>query len=128
VTVSVSLPLPEVDQAAVTGIDLQFVQRPTAAQELDLVHPAAVLALQLNLHDLPGVVAFEAIENRPQGQDLPRLQRLARAVVVVIFATPVAAGDGRSGAEDKQQRCAGEGGIAATAAQSSIPVHGKLAP
>lgn len=127
-TVSVSFPLPEVDQAAVTGIDLQFVQRPTTTQELDLVHPAAVLALQLNLHDLSGVVAFEAIEDRPQGQDLARLQRLARAVVVVFFATPVAAGDGRTGAEDKQQRGAGEGGIAAAAAQSSIPVHGKLAP
>jgi hypothetical protein len=128
VTVSVSFPLPEVDQAAVTGIDLQFVQRPTTTQELELVHPAPVLALQLNLHDLTGIVAFEAIEDRPQGQDLARLQRVARAIVVVILATPVAAGDGRSGAEDKQQRCAGEGGIAAPVARSSIPSHGKLAP
>jgi len=128
VTVSVSFPLPEVDQAAVTGIDLQSVQRPTTTQELDLVHPAAVLAVQLDLHDLPGVVSFEAIEDRPQGQDLARLQSLARAVVVVILATPVAAGDGRSGAEDKQQRCTGEGGIAAATARSSIPFHGKLAP
>jgi len=127
VAVSVSFPLPQADQAAVAGIDLQFAQRPAAAQELDLVDPAAVLALQLDLHDLTGVLTFEAVEDRPQRQDLARLEGLTRPVVVVILAAPVTSGGG-AGTQGEQQSCAGDGGTAAAARQSSIRFHGKLDP
>ena len=92
--------------AAVAGIDLELDQRPAGAQQLDLVNPARVLALQFDFHDLPRIVALDPFQDRAQGQDLAGLQRLAGAIVIVPVAGHGAAPAPRSASSSAAESAA----------------------
>ena len=73
----------DTEQRAVAGIDLELDQRTARAQQLDLVNPARIFALQFNFHDLPRILALDPFQNRPQGQYLAGFQRLAGTIMIV---------------------------------------------
>jgi len=67
--------------ATIAGIDFQFDQCAIGPKQFDLVEPAAVLGLKFDFHDLAGLFAFDALQNRSQGQHLSRLQLLSAASI-----------------------------------------------
>ena len=85
------------ENAAVPGVDFQLHQRAAAAQGLDLIYPATAVALKFDLQHLPGIAAFDALDDRPQRENLARFERLASAIVVVVTPAvgPTASGPGQ---------------------------------
>jgi hypothetical protein len=93
---------PRALSAVPSRVHFQLDQRTAAAQSPDFVHPATAVALEFHLEHLPGILALDAIEDRPQRQYLTRFERMTGAIMVT--AAPVTAGATAAGPEQRRGR------------------------
>src|SRR5690606_34540357 len=70
------------------------------AHQLELVDPGAVIAFELDLQHLAGVLARDALEQGVQRHDLAGLERAAGAVMVVVGGREA----GRARQQQRQQQ------------------------
>lgn len=88
------------DHAARLRIDFQLVDAAVGRQQLELVEPEAVLALQLGLHHPAGVALLDLVEYLGQRLDLPGGHRGTGAVVLLALVVMVAGVQAAGGQRD----------------------------
>ena len=67
---------------APSGIDPEFDHRTALTQELDLVDPAVMPTIELDLQHAAGRIGAHLVEHRLQRQDFAGFKRLPRPIVI----------------------------------------------
>jgi hypothetical protein len=71
-----------------SGVDLEFDQSAVGLQELDFIEPLAIVLLEFDLQNLPGMALLQALQHLAQWPDLARLNRMSGPLVIVVVVCP----------------------------------------